>query len=158
MDELKIISNSSLETMEIAKSFAKLLSKGDIIVLSGELGAGKTKFTEGFLSFFNMQDEISSPTFNIVNEYTSSTTCIYHFDVYRLESSDEFYAIGGEEYFEKGICLIEWGEIIKDALPQNYIEIKIEKDSNFENKRILNFKSNGEKYKKILSTLKEELN
>ena len=111
---------------------------------------GKTKFTEGFLSFYGIQDEISSPTFNIVNEYIINNINIYHFDVYRLENSDEFYAIGGEEYFEKGICLIEWGEIIKDILPQNYLEIKIEKDISSENIRILNFIAHGEKYKKIL--------
>lgn len=158
MIELKMISNSILETTKIASTLAKLLSKGDIVILSGELGSGKTKFTEGFLSFFGMQDEISSPTFNIVNEYTSTTANIYHFDVYRLENSDEFYAIGGEEYFEKGICLIEWGEIIKDILPPNYIEIKIEKDNEHENRRILNFVAYGKKYEKVLSTLKEELN
>lgn len=116
-------------------------------------GAGKTKFTEGFLSFFGIQDEISSPTFNIVNEYTPNNINIYHFDVYRLEDSDEFYAIGGEEYFEKGICLIEWGEIIKDVLPKNYLEIIIEKDINYENRRILNFNPHGEKYEKILQKL-----
>jgi len=69
------------------------------------LGSGKTKFTEGFLSFFELQDEISSPTFTIVNEYYKNDTNIYHFDVYRLEDLDEFYAIGGPEYFEKR-CLL----------------------------------------------------
>lgn len=94
----------------------------------GDLGAGKTKFTEGFLSFWNLQDEISSPTFTIVNEYTNADINIYHFDVYRLADIDEFYAIGGQEYFEKGICIIEWGELIKEALPDNYINIEIIKD------------------------------
>ena len=103
----------------------------------GDLGAGKTKFTEGFLSFWNLQDEISSPTFTIVNEYTSNDINIYHFDVYRLADIDEFYAIGGQEYFEKGICIIEWGEIIESALPEHYIKIDIQKDEeNFE-KRII---------------------
>lgn len=101
----------------------------------GDLGAGKTKFTEGFLSFFNLQDEISSPTFTIVNEYTNDAINIYHFDVYRLADIDEFYAIGGQEYFEKGICIIEWGELILDALPEKYIRIEILKDENEENIR-----------------------
>ena len=78
---------------------------GDVIVLSGDLGSGKTKFTEGFLSYFGLENEISSPTFTIVNEYNTNEINIYHFDVYRLEDSSEFYAIGGEEYFEKGLCL-----------------------------------------------------
>ena len=103
----------------------------------GDLGAGKTKFTEGFLSFWNLQDQISSPTFTIVNEYTSEDINIYHFDVYRLADIDEFYAIGGQEYFEKGICIIEWGELILEALPDNYIKIEIKKDNNDENTRII---------------------
>ena len=156
MENIKIISNSPLDTINTAKKIASKLSTGDTIVLLGELGAGKTKFTEGFLSYYNMEDEISSPTFNIVNEYISDNTNIYHFDVYRLEDSDEFYAIGGEEYFEKGICLIEWGEIIKDALPKEYIKIEIEKDELDENKRILSISSIGNKYENLLNTLKEE--
>ena len=141
MEKIKIISNSPNDTLKIAKTIASKLKIGDTIVLTGELGAGKTKFTEGFLSFFNMQDEISSPTFNIVNEYTSNDTNIYHFDVYRLENSDEFYAIGGDEYFEKGISIIEWGEIIEDALPNEYLKIVFQKDTNNENKRIhINYK------------------
>lgn len=103
------------------------------------------------MSFFNLQDEISSPTFNIVNEHISNGINIYHFDVYRLEDSDEFYAIGGEEYFDKGICLIEWGEIIQDILPTEHLEIKIEKDDKNENKRILNISAFGEKHEKVLN-------
>ena len=79
--------------------------------MSGELGSGKTKFTEGFLSYWNLEEEISSPTFTIVNEYHKNNASIYHFDVYRLEDLDEFYAIGGNEYFDKGICRM--GRIIR---------------------------------------------
>ena len=118
MNKYILNSNSENETKEFAKKFASKLNKGDVIVLSGDLGSGKTKFTEGFLSFFGLENEISSPTFTIVNEYHKDNINIYHFDVYRLEDSSEFYAIGGEEYFEKGICIIEWGELIEDALPK----------------------------------------
>lgn len=156
MKLFNLTSNSSNQTMKIAKLLAKYLSNGDTIVLTGELGCGKTKFTEGFLNYFGLQDEISSPTFNIVNEYTTSTVNIYHFDVYRLSDIDEFYAIGGEEYFEKGICLIEWGELIEEALPLEYIKISFEKDLTKENTRILTFKAFGKKQEKILSNLKEE--
>lgn len=124
----KYISNSEEETKAFAKAFAKDLKKGDVIVLSGDLGSGKTKFVEGILSYYGMENEISSPTFTIVNEYTSEIENIYHFDVYRLENSDEFYAIGGEEYFQKGICFIEWGEIIEDILPKHYIKINFSRD------------------------------
>ena len=94
----------------------------------GDLGAGKTKFTEGFLSFWNLQKEISSPTFTIVNEYTNKDINIYHFDVYRLEDIDEFYAIGGEEYLQNGICIFEWGEMIESILQKGYIKITFSRD------------------------------
>ena len=132
-----IITNSEQETKNIARKFASKLNNNAVIVLSGELGAGKTKFTEGFLSYFNLENEISSPTFTIVNEYSNEKTTIYHFDVYRLADVDEFYAMGGEEYFSKGTCIIEWGEIIQDALPKNYIKISIEKDKENTEKRII---------------------
>ena len=102
----------------------------------GDLGSGKTKFTEGFLSFFGLEDEISSPTFTIVNEYSKNNVNIYHFDVYRLNDIDEFYAIGGTEYFDNGICLIEWGELIEPILTR-YIKITIEKDDNDLDKRYI---------------------
>ena len=124
----KIISNSEEETKLIGRKFAKDLKKGDVIVLTGDLGSGKTKFTEGVLQFFGLENEISSPTFNIVNEYVKEDVNVYHFDVYRLEDEDEFYAIGGEEYFEKGICLIEWGEMIEHALPNKYIQISFSRN------------------------------
>lgn len=121
------ISKSEQDTIDFANNYAQNLKAGDIIVLSGELGSGKTKFVQGILENFNLQDEISSPTFTIVNEYNSDTVNIYHFDVYRLEDSDEFFAIGGEEYFSKGICLIEWGELIEDILPKPYTKISFSK-------------------------------
>ena len=158
MYKIYIESNSPEYTIKIGNNLAKLLSKGDVVVLSGDLGAGKTKFVEGFLHNFGLQDEISSPTFNIINEYISSDNNIYHFDVYRLEDSDEFYAIGGEEYFEKGICLIEWGELISDFLPKDYIHVTINKDSNNEDLRIFEFEVNDDsKYINVLNKLKSLL-
>lgn len=146
-------SNCENDTLNFAKKFASKLKKSDIIVLSGELGSGKTKFTEGILSFFNLENEISSPTFTIVNEYKFNTINIFHFDVYRLEDSSEFYAIGGEEYFDKGICIIEWGEIIEDALPKNYIKIEFSRNTDIENGRILNIQSIGNKYDSLINSL-----
>lgn len=137
MKNFKYISHSENDTMNFAKKLASKLKVGDVVVLSGELGAGKTKFTEGFLSYFGLEKEISSPTFTIVNEYKNKDINIYHFDVYRLEDVDEFYAIGGDEYFNSGICIIEWGELIKEALPPNYIEIIFSKNNSDENSRTL---------------------
>ena len=115
----KFISHNENETKEIASKLASKLDRGDIIVLSGDLGSGKTKFTEGFLSHWGLEDEISSPTFTIVNEHKKDDTNIYHLDVYRLADMGEFYSIGGTEYFTNGIWLIEWGELIEDILPKN---------------------------------------
>ena len=140
MENFIFKSNSEIETKEFAKKFASKLNKGDVLVLSGDLGSGKTKFTEGFLSYFGLENEISSPTFTIVNEYYKDNINIYHFDVYRLEDSSEFYAIGGDEYFEKGICIIEWGALIDDALPKKYIKIDFSRSSENDDERILNIK------------------
>jgi len=134
---LNFVSNNEDETKAIGFNLASKLNKKDIVILSGDLGSGKTKFTEGFLSFFGLQDEISSPTFTIVNEYSKNDINIYHFDVYRLEDLDEFYAIGGQDYFDNGICLIEWGELIEPILSR-YIKINISKDDNDLDKRYIN--------------------
>ncbi len=134
---LKFISNNEEETKAVGFSLASKLKDRDIVILSGDLGSGKTKFTEGFLSFFGLDDEISSPTFTIVNEYSKNNVNIFHFDVYRLEDLDEFYAIGGPDYFDRGICLIEWGELIEPILSK-YIKINISKDDNNDNIRYIN--------------------
>ena len=147
------ISHNENETKEIACKLASKLNCGDIVVLSGDLGSGKTKFTEGFLSFWGLEDEISSPTFTIVNEYIKNNINIYHFDVYRLNDLDEFYAIGGTEYFANGICIIEWGELIEDVLPKNYIKLNFSKDEENDNIRYLNFKAYGEKLEDIIKEL-----
>ena len=147
-------SKSEDDTLSFAKKFASKLNKKDVIVLSGDLGSGKTKFTEGILSFFGLENEISSPTFTIVNEYSKDDIKIYHFDVYRLEDSSEFYEIGGDEYYENGICIIEWGEIIEDALPNDYIKIDFSRNLDDENWRTLNIQSIGSKYDTLVDSCK----
>lgn len=149
MINFEFISRSADETMNFAYNLASKLNIGDTVVLNGDLGAGKTKFTEGFLKYFGLDKEVSSPTFTIVNEYNADNLNIYHFDVYRLESSDEFYAIGGEDYFSSGICIIEWGSIIGDALPNEYIQIFFDKIDENENYRLITVKTIGNKYDKM---------
>lgn len=144
----KFISKSEQDTINFAENFANQLHKKDIVVLSGNLGSGKTKFVQGVLKHFGLENEISSPTFTIVNEYNADICPIYHFDVYRLADIDEFYAMGGEEYFENGICLIEWGEIIEDALPSNYIKITFSKNEENEDYRELNIELFGDEIQK----------
>ncbi len=144
-----VICKNENETKMFAKNLASILKKGDVIVLSGEFGAGKTKFVEGILEKFNLEDEISSPTFTIVNEYKNSEISIYHFDLYRLSDIYEFENIGGEEYFDKGICIFEWGELIEDILPNDYIKIKFERIGNEDNFRKLEIETFGSRYQDI---------
>lgn len=145
----QFISKNEYDTINFAYNLASKLHTGDIIVLTGELGSGKTKFTQGILKYFRLENEISSPTFTIVNEYNASNQNIYHFDVYRLEDEDEFYAIGGEEYFEKGICIIEWGEIIEKILPKDYIKITFSKDDSNTDYRKLDIQTFGTKFNNL---------
>lgn len=146
MINFEYISHSPKETMDFASKLAKNLNIGDVIVLNGDLGSGKTKFTEGILKHFGLEDEISSPTFTIVNEYNAKNLNIYHFDVYRFSDSSEFYAIGGEDYFSQGLCIVEWGTIISDALPNEYIEINFEKSTENDDYRLLKIHTFGNKY------------
>ena len=145
----EIVCNNENQTKIFAENLASKLGKGDVIVLSGELGAGKTKFVEGFLNHFGLQNEISSPTFTIVNEYHNEQIDIYHFDLYRLADVYEFENIGGEEYFEKGICIFEWGELIEDILPNDYIKVSFDKDDNDMDVRKLKIETFGTKYENI---------
>ena len=115
----EFISYSEEDTINFADKFAEN---------SGDLGSGKTKFTEGILKHFGLEDEISSPTFTIVNEYHSDNMNIYHFDLYRLSDIDEFYAMGGEEYLGNGICIFEWGEMIEDILGHGFTKITFDRD------------------------------
>lgn len=146
MINFEYISHSADETMNFSQKLASKLGIGDVIVLNGDLGSGKTKFTEGILKYFGLDNEISSPTFTIVNEYNTKDFNIYHFDVYRFSDSSEFYAIGGEDYFSQGLCIIEWGTIISDALPDNYIEINFEKSDKNDDYRLLKISTIGNKY------------
>lgn len=133
----EFISHSENDTIKFAEDFATKLNNHSIIILSGDLGSGKTKFTEGLLKHFGLENEISSPTFTIVNEYDTKNLKIYHFDLYRLSDIDEFYAIGGEEYLQNGICIFEWGEMIEEILPTSYIKISFSRDTENTDLRIL---------------------
>jgi tRNA threonylcarbamoyladenosine biosynthesis protein TsaE len=139
--DINYTSTCSDYTKELGIVMAKYLCISDIIVLNGELGSGKTVFVSGIAKYFEIENQVSSPTFTIVNEYTSkknnNNLKIFHFDVYRIKSIDEFEADVGTDYFYNGICLIEWGDIIKEILPKNTIYIDISKDS--ENENIRNF-------------------
>lgn len=149
---IELYSYSTRDTKELGKKLAPHLQKGQTIVLSGDLGAGKTMFVSGILSYFGKENEASSPTFTIINEHDLTKDLkLFHFDVYRFDFEDEFLAIGGEEFYDKGVCLIEWGEKIESYLPKEYIKILITKDTDDINKRIIKLTSVGQKYDTFLS-------
>lgn len=126
---MEIESFSELETIEVGKMFGVEAKKGDIFCLVGDISAGKTHFTKGFAKGLLIEDNISSPTFTIVNKYDSGRLDFNHFDVYRLEDKDELINIGYEDYFySDGVTLIEWADMIKDFIPEEAIWIKIEKN------------------------------
>lgn len=120
---------SENDTFEIAKNIAKELKKGSIVCLDGDLGVGKTIFAKGFAKGLGIEDDITSPTFTLVQSYESLDNVLHHFDVYRISDESEMEEIGYEEYFfSDAICLIEWSSLIPDLIPENAIRISIEKD------------------------------
>lgn len=124
------ITNSEEETKKLAKRLAKELTSGDVICLFGDLGVGKTVFTNGVCRALGTDDYISSPTFTIVNEYEAEDFKIFHFDMYRIEDSAELTEIGFYEYLSSdGISIIEWPENIYEELPKSRIDVKIERVS-----------------------------
>lgn len=120
-------SYSPEDTKRIAEEFAKGLGTGDVVCLNGELGAGKTAFTQGLCSALGVNEPISSPTYTIVNCYSGSVN-VYHIDAYRIEDCDEMYEIGFEDYLADGVCIIEWSVRIEDILPKDRFEIQIRRD------------------------------
>lgn len=126
---LEIETYSAIETYQFGEKLGKLVKPGDLFSLIGDLGVGKTVFTQGFAKGLNIEEPINSPTFTIVQVYEEGRLPLYHFDVYRIGDIEEMDEIGYEDYFYgNGVCLIEWANLIKDILPQNIIEITIEKD------------------------------
>ena len=135
------ISKSRENTLEIAKLFAKTLSVGDIVLLDGDLGAGKTVFVKGVTDYFSNGKMIAiSPTFMIVNVYDTEPE-IYHFDLYRIDDVEELDSIGAEEYlFGNGISFVEWPERAKGYFPKSAIKVEIKKIS--ENERLIRIENN----------------
>ena len=120
---------SSEETAELGRKIGKIVQPGDIICLNGDLGVGKTVFTQGIADGLEIDDSICSPTFTLIQEYEQGRIPLYHFDVYRISGPWDMDDLGYEDYFfGNGVCLVEWGCLIEDLLPDNTIMITIEKD------------------------------
>ena len=150
--ELEFISDNRDETIELGKKLGRLLKAGDIILLIGDLGSGKTVFAKGIAEGMGISGYITSPTFTLVNEHKGKIT-LFHFDLYRLISYEELYDIGYEEYFYgNGVCIIEWPERLGPLLPENRLEVLIKKGIE-EDERSIYLKSFGKRYEEILKEM-----
>ena len=115
-----IISNSPAETEAFGRDFARKIDKGDVIALRGDLGSGKTQFVKGFVAGLTSSNEVTSPTFTLIHEYSGGRLPIYHFDFFRIEDRQSAERLGLDEYFfGDGVCLIEWGDKFPDLIPPN---------------------------------------
>lgn len=148
--DYKITSRNETDTVEIAQNLESEKFPNMVICLYGDLGSGKTVFSKGFAQALGIEEAVTSPTFNIIKEYTSGEMPLYHMDVYRLDGNID--GVGIEDYFKKnGVVIIEWADTIKDYLPEERLDIKfkiIDEDS-----RMLVFIPHGRTYEDICEAI-----
>ena len=129
IEKHKIISKSPEYTFALGKQIGESVAPGSVLTLVGDLGVGKTVFTQGLAEGLGISDAVNSPTFTIVQIYEEGRIPMYHLDVYRIGDISEMDEIGYEDYFYgDGVCLIEWANLIEELLPERYVEIRIEKN------------------------------
>ena len=146
--DYKVTTYSEEETIELAQNIEAEKFPNMVICLQGDLGSGKTMFTKGFAKAMQVEEEITSPTFNIIKEYTSGELPLYHMDVYRLDGKVE--DLGIEEYYTKGgVTIIEWADMIPDYLPEERLDIKIKSSNEDEDKRTITLIPHGSKYEEV---------
>lgn len=127
---MEFVTHSEEETVLLGKKLGEKLKKSDVVALDGRLAAGKTYFTKGIALGLKIQEEITSPTFTVISEY-SGRLPLYHMDIYRLAGEEDFLNIGAEDMlYGNGVCVIEWSEKIREILPKNTISVKISINSN----------------------------
>ena len=144
--EYKITTRDERETIQIAQNLESEKFENMIICLDGDLGSGKTIFTKGFAQALGIEENITSPTFNIIKEYLNGEMPLYHMDVYRLDGKID--GVGIEDYFKKnGVVIIEWADTIQSYLPEERLDIKFKVID--ENTRLLVFKPRGQKYEEV---------
>ena len=148
--DYKITTKSEEETMEIAENIESEKFPNMIICLTGDLGSGKTVFTKGIATALGIEENITSPTFNIIKEYTSGEMNLYHMDLYRLNG--DVKNLGIDEYFNKdGMVVIEWADMIEDYLPEERLDIKFKVID--EDTRVLVFIPHGLRYEEIVEAI-----
>jgi tRNA threonylcarbamoyladenosine biosynthesis protein TsaE len=156
---LEIQTKSSQSTIDLGKKFSKILKGGDIIILSGELGGGKTTFMSGLASGLGIKENLSSPSFTILNKYDAGKLKLVHIDFYRLDGIDEFDNIGLDDHIYDGssILCIEWGEKIRQYIKKDYLNISFDyiiEDKESMNRRIIRFFSSSDYWDNKLAKLK----
>ena len=150
--DYKLTTYSEEETIELAQNIESEKFPNMVICLRGDLGSGKTVFTKGFAKALEVKEEVTSPTFNIIKEYTSGELPLFHMDVYRLDGN--VYDLGIEEYYSKnGITIIEWADMIPDYLPEERLDIKIKNSSEDEDKRIITITPYGTIYEELCEAI-----
>ncbi len=134
---MEYVSNSPAETENLGATLAERLKPGTVVAFSGDLGAGKTAFVRGMARGLNIPERVTSPTFTIVNEYEGGRLPLFHFDMYRLGSSDELFDIGWEDYLVRGgVCAVEWSENVSDAMEGDCIRVDIRRGAH-DNQRLI---------------------
>ena len=120
------VTHSPAETEAVAEALGRTLVPGDVVALTGDLAAGKTRFVAGLARGMGVRDTVTSPTFSIAHEYLEGRVPLFHFDMYRLFSAEELYDIGWEDYLrEGGVCAVEWSENVADAIPETAVRVDI---------------------------------
>lgn len=155
-DMLKVQTHSAEETRSLGQKLGKLLRPGDFVALTGDLGAGKTQFTQGIAAGLGVEEAAVSPTYTLINEYEGRCP-VYHFDVYRLDRIDEMEDLGYEEYFYgQGVTIVEWADRIRPLLPKDYLWVEIYKLEGQEQEREFKFAARGRRSENILKELAKE--
>ena len=140
---MEYVSNAPAETEALGAALADRLKPGAVVAFSGDLGAGKTAFVRGMARGLGIPERVTSPTFTIVNEYEGGRLPLFHFDMYRLSSSDELFDIGWEDYLVRGgVCAVEWSENVSDALEGDCIRVDIRRGAH-DNQRLIRIEGGG---------------
>ncbi|MDR1631635.1 MAG: tRNA (adenosine(37)-N6)-threonylcarbamoyltransferase complex ATPase subunit type 1 TsaE [Dysgonamonadaceae bacterium] len=153
-EKIQILSKNQIDTKKIALKTAPLFQSGDLIILDGDLSAGKTHFVKGFTEGFQSEDLVTSPTFSIANFYRTGQFDILHIDLYRIKTIEEFNDLGLTDYFDQSVVCIEWGTKFADYF-DDYMLISFE--SKGDNERLITFAGNSDKYNSIIDSLKNIL-
>ncbi len=153
MSVVMVKSHSPAETKQLGEKMAALLQPGDVICLNGDLGAGKTAFSQGVARGLGVDGPVTSPTFTLINEYEGRLP-LYHFDVYRLAGPAEMEDLGYEEYFYgQGVCLVEWAQRVEEVLPRERLDILLTRDEGSEEIRLVHFMPKGGHYQQLVEEL-----